>query len=123
MCRKHSGAPALAFVHFAAEDFTWVRGVPARYRSSRFAERGFCGLCGSTLSMHEEVLAERVQIAVGSLDDPARVRIDDHVWTKDRIPWFDIADQLPRFATNSSAVTSQAPEDRFNPNTAPKPFV
>src|SRR5688572_23696473 len=106
MCRKHSGAPALAFVHFAAQDFTWVRGTPTRYRSSEFAERGFCSHCGSTLSMHEEVLAQRVQIAVGSLDDPARVRIDDHVWIRSRIPWFDVADDLPRFDASSSAVES-----------------
>jgi hypothetical protein len=26
MCRKHSGAPALAFVHFLAESFEWVKG-------------------------------------------------------------------------------------------------
>jgi hypothetical protein len=115
MCRKHSGAPALAFVHFAAKDFTWLRVQPSRYRSSEFAERGFCARCGSTLSMHEEVLADRVLIAVGSLDDPARVHIDDHVWTKDRIPWFDVADGLPRFATNSSAVATQASQDRFDP--------
>src|SRR5213075_2145859 len=97
MCRRHSGAPVLAFVHFAAKDFTWLSVPPARYRSSEFAERGFCPGCGSTLSMHEEALADRVLITVGSLDDPARVHIDDHVWTKDRIPWFDVADDLPRF--------------------------
>jgi hypothetical protein len=112
MCRRHSGAPVLAFVHFPARDFTWLLGAPARYRSSEFAERGFCAKCGSTLSMHEEVLADRVQIAVGSLDDPARVRIDDHVWTKDRIPWFDVADNLPRFSTSSSAVETKADKGR-----------
>ena len=123
MCRKHSGAPALAFVHFVASDFTWLRGQPARYRSSEFAERGFCATCGSTLSMHETVLADRVQIAVGSLDDPARVRIDDHVWTRDRIPWFDVADNLPRFQTSSSAVETKAADERFDPSTPPVPFV
>jgi hypothetical protein len=123
MCRKHSGAPALAFVHFAAKDFTWLRVEPTRYRSSEFAERGFCARCGSTLSMHEEVLAERVQIAVGSLDEPGRVRIDDHVWTKDRIPWFDVADSLPRFRTSSSAVETKAGDERFDPALPPTPFV
>jgi len=123
MCRKHSGAPALAFVHFAAKDFTWLRVKPTRYRSSEFAERGFCARCGSTLSMHEEVLAERVQIAVGSLDEPGRVRIDDHVWTKDRIPWFDVADSLPRFQTSSSAVDTKAGDERFDPAMPPTPFV
>lgn len=111
MCRKHSGAPALAFVHFRASDFTWTHDAPKRYRSSEFAERGFCPSCGSTLSMHESVLSDRVQITVGSLDQPERVRIDDHVWTAQQIPWFEVADSLPRFANSSSAVPSDAGKD------------
>ena len=87
MCRRHSGAPALAFVHFPVSGFSWVRGAPRVYPSSEFAGRGFCETCGSTLSMHEDVLADRMLIAVGSLDEPERARIDDHVWTKDQLPW------------------------------------
>ena len=108
MCRKHSGAPALAFVHFRVGDFEWISGAPTRYQSSEFAQRGFCARCGSTLSMHEEVLADRVQVTVGSLDEPARVRIDDHVWYAEHIPWFEIADDLPRFPRSSSAVATKA---------------
>ena len=51
MCRKHSGAPALAFVHFPTESFTWLQSKPSWYRSSQFAERAFCPSCGSTLGM------------------------------------------------------------------------
>jgi hypothetical protein len=58
--------------------------------------------------MHEEVLADRMLIAVGSLDEPERVSIDDHVWTKDQISWFSIDDGLPRFRTNSSKVPTKA---------------
>jgi len=108
MCRKHSGAPALAFVHFRAGDFAWTRGTPTRFKSSEYAQRGFCCNCGSTLSMHEEILNDRVQIAVGTLDDPSGVRIDDHVWTDQQIPWFRIADDLPRFRQSSSNVPSKA---------------
>jgi hypothetical protein len=108
MCRKHSGAPALAFVHFPAQAFIWVRGQPTRFQSSEFAQRGFCSNCGSTLTMHEEVLADRVQVTVGSLDEPERVRIDDHVWTEQAIPWFQIADPLPRYPTSSPAVPTRA---------------
>ena len=112
MCRRHSGAPVLAFAHFVATDFTWTRGQPTRFRSSKFAERGFCSTCGSTVSMHESVLADRVQIAVGSLDEPSRVRIDDHVWTGQAIDWLHIVDQLPRFARSSTAVPTEAPGGR-----------
>ena len=109
MCRRHSGAPALAFVHFPADAFTWTGTAPSWYRSSASAERAFCATCGSTLGMREAILADRVQVSVGSLDDPARVQIQDHVWVRSRLPWFDTADRLPRFAGSSTAVPSEAP--------------
>jgi hypothetical protein len=108
ICRRHSGAPALAFVHFPAAAFTWLAAEPSRYRSSRHAQRGFCAACGSTVAMREEVLRDRVQICVGSLDDPHKARIDDHVWTSERVAWFEIKDELPRFPRSSSAVPSKA---------------
>ena len=58
--------------------------------------------------MHEEILIDRVQVAIGSLDEPQLVLPDDHVWTQDQLPWFEIADKLPRFKQSSSAVPTQA---------------
>ena len=110
-CRRHSGAPCLSFVHFPVDAFTWLSGEPKRFRSSRYAERGFCPECGSTLSMHEEVLGDRVQVTLGSLDDPGRVSPQDHVWTDSKISWFDIADDLPRFPRSSDAVASKAEDE------------
>jgi hypothetical protein len=108
MCRRHSGAPALAFVHFPKASFTWLQAEPRWYRSSPYAERGFCPECGSTLGMREAVLADRVQICAGSLDEPGRIQIQDHVWTRSQLPWFGIKDDLPRFPHSSSAVPSKA---------------
>jgi len=58
--------------------------------------------------MHEEVLDDRVQVTLGSVDDPGAVQPQDHVWTRSRIPWFDIEDNLPRFSRSSTAVASKA---------------
>jgi hypothetical protein len=110
ICRRHSGAPALAFVHFPLAAFAWLTAEPSWYRSSRYAQRGFCAACGSTVAMREEVLSDRVQICVGSLDDPNKVHIDDHVWTSERVAWFETKDDLPRFPRSSSAVLSKALE-------------
>jgi len=60
--------------------------------------------------MHEDVLGDRVQVTVGSLYEPNRVRMDDHVWTEDQIPWFEIKDELPRFRQSSSVVPTKALE-------------
>ncbi|ALN63734.1 glutathione-dependent formaldehyde-activating enzyme family protein [Lysobacter antibioticus] len=108
LCRRHSGAPALAFVHFPADAFAWLASPPSWYRSSEHAERGFCGVCGSTIGMRESVLADRVQVCIGSLDEPERAGIDDHVWTGSQLPWFEVADALPRFTRSSTAVPSKA---------------
>ena len=108
MCRRSSGAAFLTHVHFPIADFTWVEGEPTRYRSSAEAERGFCRQCGSTLTMHESVLSDRVQVSLGSLDRPEDVRPDDHVWTGDQLSWLRVDDDLPRFSTVSSAVPSRA---------------
>ena len=110
-CRKHSGAPCLSFVHFPRETFAWMGNEPRKFRSSKYAERGFCPDCGSILCMREEVLPDVVQVTLGSLDHPERVHPDDHVWTRSRIPWFHIADDLPKFSTSSTAVPSQAEQD------------
>jgi hypothetical protein len=110
MCRKTSGTAFLTFVHFPIGEFTWVQGGPTRYRSSSEAERGFCDRCGSTLTMHEAVLGDRVQVTLGSLDRPEDVRPDDHVWTVSQLPWLDISDDLPRFSQNSSAVPWRDPQ-------------
>ncbi|NJK64450.1 MAG: hypothetical protein HC921_18750 [Synechococcaceae cyanobacterium SM2_3_1] len=93
------------------QDFAWVQGELVRYRSSASAERGFCSVCGSTVSMHEEVLTDRVQVTVGSLDQPQRGSITDHLWTQQQIPWFHVSDQLPRFPQSSSAVPTKARND------------
>ena len=58
--------------------------------------------------MFEEVLKDRVQIALGSLDDPHEIRPDDHVWVSSKIRWFEVRDNLPRFEKSSSACPSKA---------------
>jgi hypothetical protein len=47
MCRQHTSG---AFFSIAADpDSIVVEGPAQRYQSSDWAERGFCGTCGSTL--------------------------------------------------------------------------
>ena len=88
---------------FPGEPFAWT-APPTHYRSSADAERGFCPICGCTLSMRETVLPDRVQVSLGSLDRPDLVKPDDHVWTSSQLPWLEVVDDLPRFATISDAV-------------------
>ena len=60
--------------------------------------------------MHEAVLADRVQVSLGSLDRPDLVRPHDHVWTKSQLPWLEVVDDLPRYPKISTAVPSRVIE-------------
>ncbi len=61
--------------------------------------------------MHEDVLGDRVQVTLGSLDTPELIDVDDHVWTESRIPWFEIKDDHPRFLRSSTAAASNADDE------------
>lgn len=109
-CRRVSGSAFLGFVHFPIAAFEWEASEPTLYRSSPEAERGFCPHCGSTLLMREDVLPDRVQVMLGSLDRADLIKIDDHVWTQSQLSWLRIDDECPRFLKNSTAVPSAAVE-------------
>ena len=110
MCRRASGAAFYTHVHFPIDRFEWIGSEPTRYSTSPNAERGFCNTCGSTTTMHETVLPDRVQVALGMLDRPEDVQPDDHVWVSSQMPWLTVEDDLPKFETISSAVPSDAGE-------------
>ncbi|MDW4498185.1 GFA family protein [Sulfitobacter sp. D35] len=66
LCRIWSGS---AFWGFAAPDAAvTVTGTPARYRSSSFAERAFCGTCGTHLWLRDDD-ADHYEFCPGLFED------------------------------------------------------
>lgn len=99
ICRRASGAPVVAWITVAADSFQFIQGRPARFDSSERAFRQFCPLCGTQLTFHDRDDPARVDVTTASLDDPDTFPPKDHIWTRSRIRWFEVADTLPRFET------------------------
>jgi hypothetical protein len=99
MCRKHTGSPVATWIGFPAGAVIWLAAEPTRYRSSKDVERSFCPACGSTIGFHR---VHETSLLVGSLDAPEALPVaaipTNHVWYKERLPWFDTADDWTRFA-------------------------
>jgi hypothetical protein len=95
MCRRAAGAPVVARLTVANEAFAWTSGEPAVYRSSATAERLFCPMCGTQLALRDE--PDYLDVTLASLANPEAVRPSYHIWTTNRISWFDTADDLPRY--------------------------
>ena len=86
-----------AWISFPRERFRYEKGAPQVYRSSPIGERDFCGLCGSQLAFRDDRTGGVVAVNTGTLDDPAAASPGYHIWTASRVPWFDVADHLPRY--------------------------
>jgi hypothetical protein len=96
ICRRSAGAPVLAWSTFPISAFAFTRGTPKIFHSSRHAVRQFCGRCGTHLTFRKARGAKLVDVNIVTLDRPAAIVPQYHIWTVSRIPWFETRDQLPR---------------------------
>lgn len=103
MCRKHHGA---AFATYGEAKASGVRvaagsGLIARYASSPGIVRTFCSRCGSTLQWLNEAKPDKVDFALGILDDDPGVRAGRHIYVGSKAPWYEITDPLPQHRETS----------------------
>ena len=105
-CQLESGAPAMAFASVRNGDWRITDGADKakRIRSSSFAERLFCGECGTPLAIDYDIQPETFDFSVVTLDDSAAIAPEFHIFWGSKVPWFNPADDLPR-------------HDKFRPDT------
>ena len=96
MCRKWAGGPLMALACTGGAKFTDKSGL-AWYQGSKWAERGFCSKCGSSLFWrlaedHDAMLV----VAVESLDDAGGLSLHQHIYVDAKPAHYDFADDRPR---------------------------
>lgn len=94
MCQLAFGNTRVPFLNLKKGDFAWTRGEPVYYHSSKIARRGRCGHCGTPMTF-EYLGSERMDIAVGTLDDPGAVPPTSHFAVESRIAAWHAEDGLP----------------------------
>ncbi len=102
MCQRSSGNAFGTFASFRRDAFRFTRGEPKLYKSSAFAERGFCAECGTPLIfwyLTPGSLSEEIGVPIGSLDHPEDASPKSHWGIESQIPWLTIDDGLPRTRT------------------------
>ena len=100
MCQKAFGNYFAPLAGVRRRDFAWTRGEPGIFRSSEAVERGFCRDCGTPLAFQE--VGDRVEVSLGSLDEPARVPPLRQVGLEGRVPFFAELAALPEEDTTKS---------------------
>jgi hypothetical protein len=97
ICRRAHGAPVLAWANVSREKFVVTAGSPQRFRSSEKGCRLFCPDCGTPIAFEPNDPDGLVSFSIATLSDPTAVAPRVHMCVADKLPWFEIADELPRF--------------------------
>ncbi len=98
-CRKHNGGPVVTLVGFKSGEVTFSGDERKIYVSSPGVGRAFCGKCGTPLTWEGDggELGPILEIHISTFDNPDVLVPTAHAFEAERIPWFDIADNLPRY--------------------------
>ena len=58
----------------------------------------FCGSCATYLwSKYYAAPGDTVLVRAGTLDDPAAVKPNVHIFTRSKLPWLELPQDVPRF--------------------------
>jgi hypothetical protein len=98
ICRRTSGAPFVPWFSLPRSTFRFVRGTPARFKSSAHGTRSFCAHCGTPLTFESAKHPDEIDITTCSLDDPNAVPPQDHTRTSSKLPWIKLADGLREYS-------------------------
>ena len=110
MCQHATGGVSIAFVTFEQAQIIWET-EPEWYISSPIAKRPFCSACGTPLGFRFNEGSERMDLTVGSFDDPSGF-VPLHHFGAESIheAWIDTV-YLPRYKTTEYEVLVQKWKD------------
>lgn len=95
-CRAAVGAPLVTWSEFPRSAVTFTSGEPKWFKSSDWAERGFCETCGTALTFRY-IEGDALDIATATLDEPDTFPSEDHLWVSSKPDWLVIGDDLPQY--------------------------
>jgi hypothetical protein len=79
------------------EQFELCRGELVRHASSERGVREFCPQCGTHILVHGQTGDDSYAVPAGTLDGDPAVIVTSHIFVKDKVAWYQIADDLPQF--------------------------
>ncbi len=94
MCRRWCGGAPLFTVSTTRATFQGEDRI-TRYASSEWADRGFCGACGTALFYYFKP-AKLYAMAVGAFDDAAAFELREEIFIDDKPGGYAFAGDHPR---------------------------
>lgn len=101
-CRRNTASPVTAFLGVPADKARLEGETLAVFRSSPGVRRSFCNRCGTPMAYESENDPGEMHFYAACLESPADYAPQFHVHVGERLPWFEVTDDLPRYRAGSS---------------------
>ena len=97
-CRRQTSSPVTTFILVPRTTLRFTQGQPKEFSSSHGVWRSFCADCGSPIYYRTDRRPDDIDLYAVTLDDAARIAPECHVHSAEQLPWFEVVDNLPRYA-------------------------
>jgi hypothetical protein len=101
-CRRATGSVIAPYAGYRPQDLVFEGEAPARYASSPDVVRQFCGTCGTPISYESPRWPDQIHLLLGSAEHLEGLKPQGHAYCEYQVPWFEVADSLPRGRSSSS---------------------
>ena len=93
MCQKQHGAASGTYANVASDGFSFVKGADlvTEFQSSDHGRRGFCRVCGSTLTWRSTQSPDRIAITLGTMEPEYAGRVQHELHTDTKPRWLPTA--------------------------------
>ena len=75
---------------FELQAYAVTKGEITKFKSSPGTTRGFCRICGSTLTCEVAQLPNETHFHVGTFDDARRFEPSKHFFRDEQLPWLHL---------------------------------
>jgi hypothetical protein len=89
MCQKQHGAASGTYANLASAGFTIEKGADllAEFHSSDHGRRGFCKVCGSSLTWRSTKAPDRIAVTLGTMEPEYDGPVQHELHTDTRPAW------------------------------------
>lgn len=95
-CRRATGGALIVWIGYRPEQIRFTSGEPKSFSRTEGIVRTFCPDCGTSIAYMDTGIEDEVYLSLGFTLDPERFCPEAHAYWRMKLPWLELADDLPR---------------------------
>jgi len=100
-CRRATSSPATAFFGVPRVSLEWTGALAEHQTAQGEVSRLYCPNCGTQMSYQANRWPEEAHLYAATMERPADFVPEAHFHYAERLPWIEIADDLPKYPASA----------------------